>query len=132
MTLLDRINANPLPFATLMGVEFTHAELDKVVARLTVRLDLCTAGSIVHGGALMAFIDTVGAMATVINLPAEAKGTTTIESKTNFLAGAPVGSVLTATSTPIHRGRRTQVWQTRIELEGGRLVATAMQTQMVL
>jgi 1,4-dihydroxy-2-naphthoyl-CoA hydrolase len=132
MTPLDRINANPLPFATLMGVEFTHAELDKVVARLTVRPDLCTAGSIAHGGALMAFIDTVGAMATVINLPAEAKGTTTIESKTNFLAGAPVGSVLIATSTPIHRGRRTQVWQTRIELEGGRLVATAMQTQMVL
>jgi len=80
----------------------------------------------------MAFIDTVGAMATAINLPPEAKGTTTIESKTNFIAGVPVGSTLIATSTPVHRGRRTQVWQTRVELEGGRLVATAMQTQMVL
>ena len=132
MTLLDQINANPLPFAALMGVEFTAAELDKVTARLVVRPDLCTAGPIVHGGCLMAFIDTVGAMATAINLPPEAKGTTTIESKTNFIAGAPVGSVLIATSTPVHRGRRTQVWQTRVELEGGRLVATAMQTQMVL
>ena len=132
MTLLDQINANPLPFARLVGVEFVAAELDMVTARLVVRPDLCTAGSIVHGGCLMAFIDTVGAMATAINLPPEAKGTTTIESKTNFIAGAPVGSVLIATSTPVHRGRRTQVWQTRVELEGGRLVATAMQTQMVL
>ncbi len=132
MTLLDQINAHSLPFARLVGVEFTFAELDKVTARLVVRPDLCTSGSIVHGGCLMAFIDTVGAMATVINLAPDAKGTTTLESKTNFIAGAPVGSVLIATSTPVHRGRRTQVWQTRVELEGGRLVATAMQTQMVL
>ncbi len=132
MTPLDQINANPLPFAALIGVEFVSAEPDRVTARLVVRPDLCTAGSIVHGGCLMAFIDTVGAMATAINLPPEAKGTTTIESKTNFIAGVPVGSTLIATSTPVHRGRRTQVWQTRVELEGGRLVATAMQTQMVL
>ena len=132
MTLLEQINAHTLPFARLVGVEFISAELDKVAARLVVRPDLCTSGSIVHGGCLMAFIDTVGAMATAINLSPDAKGTTTIESKTNFIAGAPVGSVLIATSTPVHRGRRTQVWQTRVELEGGRLVATAMQTQMVL
>jgi 1,4-dihydroxy-2-naphthoyl-CoA hydrolase len=132
MTLLDQINAHSLPFARLVGVEFTSAELDKVTARLVVRPELCTSGSIVHGGCLMAFIDTVGAMATAINLGGDAKGTTTIESKTNFIAGAPVGSVLIATSTPVHRGRRTQVWQTRVELEGGKLVATAMQTQMVL
>ena len=132
MTLLEKINAHSLPFARLVGVEFTSAELDKVTARLVVRPDLCTSGSIVHGGCLMAFIDTVGAMATAINLPPDAKGTTTIESKTNFIGGAPVGSTLIATSTPVHRGRRTQVWQTRVELESGKLVATAMQTQMVL
>ena len=80
----------------------------------------------------MAFAVSVGAAATVINLPAEAKGTTTIESKTNFVSGAKEGATLTATSTPIHRGRRTQVWQTRIEGEGGKLVAVVTQTQMVL
>jgi uncharacterized protein (TIGR00369 family) len=129
---LDIARSHALPFAVLMGVEFVSAEKDEVVATLTVRPDLCTAGSIVHGGALMAFADTVGAMATFINLPAGAKSTTTIESKTNFLAAGPVGEVLTATATPVHRGSRTQVWQTRITRGDGKAVALVTQTQMVL
>ena len=132
MTTLDTLKAHPLPFATLMGVEFISASLDEVVAQLSVRPDLCTAGSIVHGGALMAFADTVGAAATFLNLPPGAKGTTTIESKTNFLAAGPVGQTLVATATPVHRGSRTQVWQTRITREDGKPVALVTQTQMVL
>lgn len=131
MTDLDRLQASPMPFAALMGVRFTEAGPDRVVASLAVREDLCTAGHILHGGALMAFADTLGAAATVLNLPAGA-GTTTLESKTNFLRGAPAGATLTATTTPVHRGRRTQVWQTRIESDDGKLVALVTQTQMVL
>lgn len=132
MSDLDLLTSHPLPFAVLMGVAFSSASKDEVVATLTVRPDLCTAGSIVHGGALMAFADTVGAGATFINLPAGAKGTTTIESKTNFLAAGPVGQTLTAVATPVHRGARTQVWQTRITREDGKPVALVTQTQMVL
>ena len=132
MTPLEKINAMQMPFATLKGVTFTEAEPDRVVARMLVRPDLCTAGQTIHGGAIMAFADSVGAAATVINLPAEAKGTTTLESKTNFIRGAGEGTTLIATATPIHRGRRTQVWQTRLETEDGKLVAVVTQTQMVL
>jgi uncharacterized protein (TIGR00369 family) len=130
VTDLERLRASPMPFAALMGVTFVEAGPDKVVASLEVREDLCTAGHIVHGGALMAFADTVGAAATILNLPS-GSGTTTLESKTNFLRGAAVGGVLTATAMPVHRGRRTQVWQTRIESDG-KLVALVTQTQMVL
>ncbi len=132
MTPLELIQSREMPLAKLMGVVFTHAELDKVAARMVVREDLCTLGSTIHGGAVMAFADSVGAVATVINLPKDAKGTTTIESKTNFLGGAKAGSTVVATATPVHRGRRTQVWQTRLETEDGKLVAVVTQTQMVL
>jgi 1,4-dihydroxy-2-naphthoyl-CoA hydrolase len=132
MTLLEKINSMQMPFAQLKGVTFTEAERDRVVARMLVRPDLCTLVHTVHGGAIMAFADSVGAMATVINLPEEARGTTTIESKTNFIGGAREGTTLIATATPVHRGRRTQVWQTRLETEDGRLVAMVTQTQMVL
>jgi len=132
MTPLEKINSLPMPFAQLMGVTFTHAEPDKVVATMLVREDLCTVGHAIHGGAVMAFADSVGAAATVINLPSEAKGTTTIESKTNFVGAAKAGSMVTATATPIHLGRRTHVWQTRLETGEGRLVAIVTQTQMIL
>ena len=132
MTPLEKINAMQMPFATLKGVTFTEAEPDRVVARMLVRPDLCTAGQTIHGGAIMAFADSVGAAATVINLPEDAKGTTTLESKTNFIRGAREGTTLIATATPIHRGRRTQVWQTRLETEDGKLGAVVTQTQMVL
>jgi 1,4-dihydroxy-2-naphthoyl-CoA hydrolase len=132
VSLLDMIKSRPLPLGQMMGITFVGAELDKVTATMVVRPDLCTAGNTIHGGAVMAFADTVGAVGTVINLPADAKGTTTIESKTNFLGGAKEGSTVTATATPVHRGRRTQVWTTRIETEEGKLVAVVTQTQMVL
>jgi 1,4-dihydroxy-2-naphthoyl-CoA hydrolase len=122
---------NPLPFAKLLGIEIIEAAPDKVTAQLTVRDELCTRPAVLHGGAIMAFADTLGAMATVFNLP-EGAGTTTIESKTNFLAPAPNGSVVRGECTPIHRGKRTMVWQTRISTKEGRLVALVTQTQLVL
>jgi 1,4-dihydroxy-2-naphthoyl-CoA hydrolase len=132
MTIADEFKDLRLPFAELLGIAIQSAEKDKVVATMLVREDLCTLGRTLHGGAVMSFADTVGAFATFINLPAGASGTTTLESKTNFVAPAPAGGVVTATATPVHRGRRTQVWQTRIETEEGKLVALVTQTQMVL
>ena len=132
MTPLDKIQALKMPFAELKGVTFVEADRDRVVARMLVRPDLCTLFNTLHGGAIMAFADSVGAAATIINLPEDAKGTTTLESKTNFIGGAKEGATLVATATPIHRGRRTQVWQTRLETEDGRLVAIVTQTQLVL
>lgn len=132
MTLLEMIQSRPMPFAALMGVTFVEAAKDKVVATMVVREDLCTLGHSIHGGAVMALADSVGAAATIINLPPDSKGTTTIESKTNFTGAAKAGSTVRATTTPIHLGRRTHVWQTRIETEEGRLVAIVTQTQMIL
>jgi len=128
---VEEANARLLPFARLMGVRFTLVETERVVAEMPVREDLCTRPAAAHGGALMAFADSVGAMATVVNLR-DGDGTTTIESKTNFLAAGPIGATLTATATPVHRGGRTQVWQTRIETAEGKLVSLTIQTQMVL
>lgn len=122
---------DPLPFAKLLGIEITAASSDKVAARMLVRDDLCTRPAVLHGGAAMALADTLGAIATVLNLP-EGAATTTIESKTNFLAPAPAGSTVYAECTPIHRGKRTMVWQTRISTAEGRLVALVTQTQLVL
>jgi uncharacterized protein (TIGR00369 family) len=115
----------------LLGLRVVRAEKDVVVAELVVRPEICTLGDTIHGGAIMAFADTVGAVGTVMNLR-EGQGTTTIESKTNFFAGAKVGTTLTAECVPLHRGRRTQVWETRITNPDGRLVAKVTQTQMVL
>jgi 1,4-dihydroxy-2-naphthoyl-CoA hydrolase len=113
------------------GIEMTEATPERVVAKLAVRQELCTVGNSLHGGAIMAFADTLGAVGTIMNLPAGAR-TTTIESKTNFIGGAPLGAKVTGESTPLHRGRTTQVWQTRITSEAGKLVAIVTQTQMVL
>jgi len=96
-----------------------------------VRDELCTRPAVLHGGAIMAFADTLGAAATVLNL-SEGAGTTTLESKTNFLGPAPVGSTVLGETTPIHRGRRTMVWQTRVTTSEGKLLALVTQTQMVL
>src|SRR6476646_9873791 len=117
ISLIDRINANPLPFAQLLGIEFLSVEADTLAARMLIRPDLCTIGGIAHGGSIMSFAATRGAAAAFVHLPADAKGTTTIESKTNFIAGAPSGSTVIGRTTLVHRGRRTQVWQTRIETE---------------
>jgi uncharacterized protein (TIGR00369 family) len=115
----------------LLGVRFVEAAPDRVVAELAYREDLTTIGGSLHGGTLMAFADTVGAAATVLNLPPDAAGTTTLESKTNFFAPGRPGTVR-AEATPLHRGRRTMVWQTRVTDAGGRLLSLTIQTQMVL
>lgn len=120
-----------MPFANLMGVEVTVQEKGRVVGRLTVREDLCTAGGILHGGAYMAFADSLGAIGGFLNLPAGAR-TTTLESKTNFLGSAKVGEVVTGETTPLHVGRRSSVWQTRITSAQGRLLALVTQTQMTV
>lgn len=114
-----------------MGIEIVSTERDRVVARLMVRDELCTRPAVLHGGAAMAFADTLGAIGTVLNLP-DGAWTTTIESKTNFISAAPAGTVITGECTPIHRGRKTMVWQTRIMSSEGKLVALVTQTQMVL
>jgi 1,4-dihydroxy-2-naphthoyl-CoA hydrolase len=128
----EKVKTIRLPFAELLGITYEVLEAERVVAKMCVRDDLCTTNEILHGGAVMALADTAGAVATFINLPEGARGTTTIESKTNFVGPAPVGTLVTATSTPVHRGRRTQVWQTRIETPDGKLVGLVTQTQMVL
>ena len=131
MTPLEKLQGLKLPFSDLLGIAFVHADTERVVAELTVRPELCTNPAVMHGGAIMAFADTLGAAGTILNLPAGA-GTTTLESKTNFIAGAPLGARLTGEALPVHRGRRTQVWTTRITTAEGRLVAIVTQTQMVL
>jgi 1,4-dihydroxy-2-naphthoyl-CoA hydrolase len=114
-----------------LGMTVTSAEPDRVLAELIVSEEHCTVGHTIHGGAIMAFADTLGALGTVLNLR-DGQSTTTLESKTNFFAGAPVGSRLLAESVPLHRGRRTQVWETRLSGENGKLVAKVTQTQLVL
>ena len=114
-----------------MGIEFTDVTPDKVTAQLAVRKDLCTIGDNLHGGAIMAFADTLGAVAAILNMPDGAR-TTTIESKTNFIRGAPLGTRVTGESVPLHKGRTTVVCQTTIRSEAGKLVALVTQTQLVI
>ena len=121
---------NPL-FPGLIGMQLIEVTPERVVGSLEVRPDLCTTGEILHGGAIMAFADTLGAVATVVNLPQGAR-TATIESKTNFLGAAPVGTRLTGECSAFHRGKTTMVWQTLVKTETGKLCAVVIQTQMVL
>jgi uncharacterized protein (TIGR00369 family) len=120
-----------MPFSNLMGVEVVEREKTRVVGKLVVREDLCTAGGILHGGAYMAFADALGAIGGVLNL-APGTRTTTLESKTNFLGSAKVGSTVTGEATPLHVGRRSSVWQTRITNADGKLLALVIQTQMTI
>ena len=115
----------------LMGIKFTDVTPDKVIAQLPVRKDLCTLGDNLHGGAIMPFADTLGAVAAILNMPEGAR-TTTIESKTNFIGGAPAGTNVIGESVPVHKGRTTVVCQTTIRSEAGKLVALVTQTQLVI
>lgn len=124
--------ADTMPFSSLMGVKVLEASPEKIIGELIVRDDLCTAGAVLHGGAVMAFADALGAIGAFLSLTEGATGTTTIESKTNFLGAAKVGATLRAETTPVHRGKRTSVWQTRITTSDGKPVALVIQTQMVL
>ena len=122
MDKLQLLNDVKLPFAEVLGLKFTAASETRVVAEMVVRPELCTRPDILHGGAVMAFADTLGAAATVLNLP-EGKGTTTIESKTNFLGAGPVGSVLVGEATPVKIGKRLSVWQTIDDLRADAVAA---------
>jgi uncharacterized protein (TIGR00369 family) len=129
---LDELNQLLQPlFPGLMGVRLIEATPERIIATMQVRPDLCTTGGALHGGALMAFADTLGAVGTILNLPSGAR-TTTIESKTNFLGAAGAGTQVTGESTPLHRGKTTMVWQTRISSEAGKFIAVVLQTQLVL
>ncbi|ANK83451.1 MAG: phenylacetic acid degradation protein [Rhizobiales bacterium NRL2] len=119
------------PFGALLGIEFTTVEPDLVEAEMLVKPEFCTNPAIMHGGAVMALADNVGAVATVINLPPDTV-TTTLESKTNFLAAVPVNQKAIARCVPVHKGRTTMVWTTTISREDGRKAAVVTQTQMVL
>lgn len=125
------IDIEIMPLAKLMGIKVVSAAPERVVAEMLVREDLCTTHSVLHGGAVMAFADSVGAVATMLNLPLGA-GTTTIESKTNFVAALRAGETARAECEPVHVGRTTMVWQTRILRPNGKLAAIVTQTQMVL
>lgn len=114
-----------------LGLTIVLAQKDRVVAEMVIRQDHCTEVDSVHGGVMMAFADTIGAMGAVLNLR-DKQFTTTIESKSNFFAGTPVGARLTAESVPLHRGRRTQVWETSLRHDNGRLAAKVTQTQAVI
>ena len=118
-------------FPGLMGVRVTQMAPDRVVAEMTVRADLCTAGGILHGGATMAFADTLGAVGTILNLPS-GKRTTTTDSSTKFIGGARLNTTVTAECLALHRGRTTMVWQTSIRNAEGKLCAVVTQTQLVL
>ena len=119
------------PFAELMGMKITQVSPDKVLAELFVRDELENRMGVLHGGAIMAFADNLGGTATIVNLPKGAR-TATIESKTNFFAPVPIGDTAHAECTPLHRGKSTMVWQTRITRNDGRLCAIVTQTQIVI
>ena len=120
------------PFASFMGMRILEATPDRVVAELTVTENLTNRNGVLHGGALMAFADNLGGTAATANLPASGGSTATIESKTNFFTAIPIGDTAYAECTPLHRGRTTMVWQTRITRGDGKLCALVTQTQLVL
>jgi 1,4-dihydroxy-2-naphthoyl-CoA hydrolase len=119
------------PFASLVGINITHVSPDRVTAEMPVREELTNGNGILHGGAIMTLADNLGGAATMANLQAGFI-TTTIESKTNFFAAIPTGETARAECTPLHRGRTTMVWQTRVTREDGRLAAVVTQTQLVI
>ncbi len=130
--LLETIRKRLVPhFPGLMGVELIEVAPERLVARMLVRPELSTSGDTLHGGAFMAFADTLGAVGTVVNLPPGTR-TTTTDSSTKFLAPAPVGTTITGECMAFHRGRTTMVWQTLIRSEAGKLCAIVTQTQLVL
>lgn len=121
-----------MPFTKQLGLKLIEAEKDRIVGELTVKEDLCTTGQIMHGGAIMTVADSLGAIGAFMNLPEGSKATTTIESKTNFMRAAPVGSKVIGECIPLHVGRRTSVWQTTLRNEAGKTIAIVSQSQMVL
>ena len=120
-----------MPFAATIGSELLEADSSSVRAQLAWDESRCTAGGMLHGGVLMSLADSAAAVCAFLNLPEGAAGTTTVESKTNFLRGVREG-VVTARSTPLHKGRRFVVVETELRDNQDRLVAKVTQTQAVL
>ena len=118
-------------FPGLMGLELRSLADDRVVAELPVRPELCTTGGVLHGGAIMAFADTLGAVGTFLNLPV-GKRTTTTDSSTKFIGAARVDTTVSGESVALHRGRTTMVWQTTVRTAEGKLCAVVTQTQLVM
>jgi len=121
-----------IPFAHMLGIEATHISNDRIEARMLVKPEHCNPMGGLHGGACISIADTLGAMGAFRNLPEGVNGTTTLESKTNFIGPARAGETVVAVCTPLHVGRRTSIWQTRIATEAGKTVAIVIQTQMTL
>ncbi len=129
--------ADMVPFAKHMGIIITSMDKKKICGEMLVRPEFCTAGNgrgspSIHGGAVMTFADVLGAFGGFANLPEGSNGTTTSESKTNFLSAAPEGSIVYGEAAPFKIGRRQSVWQTKITLDDGTLVAVVTQTQIIL
>lgn len=129
---MPELKPDQMPFSRILGLTITQTDKEKITAELIVSEELCTTGSIMHGGALMATADTLGAIGAYLNLPDGAKATTTIESKTNFMRAAPKGSKVYAETIPLHRGRRMSVWQTTLRNEDDKTLAIVTQSQLVL
>jgi uncharacterized protein (TIGR00369 family) len=121
-----------VPFAAHLNLELKTLGRDRVVVHATIKKEFCTSGGTAHGGFLMALADFTGAVGAFQALPDGATSTTTIESKTNMMGAIPVGSILVATATPLHVGRRTSVWVTRVESAAGKLASVTTQTQMAI
>lgn len=128
----DMLQKMDTPYGKLLDIQYVEVTPDLIRAELTIREELATSATRMHGGVMMGFADNLGAVATFINLPEDAAGTTTLESKTNFLAAVPVGQKAIAETTPLHKGRTTQVWQTVIYNEAGKKAAIITQTQLIL
>ena len=129
---MKQLEPDMMPFTRLMGLEVTSQEKHLIVGKISVREELCTTGKIMHGGAVMAMADALGAIGAYLTIPEGAKATTTIESKTNFMRAAPLNSVITGECTPLHIGRRTSVWQTTLRNAEHKTLAIVTQTQMVI
>lgn len=129
--LLARLQERMPPMSKMLGIRLVSVEKDRITAEMEARPDMGNGSGILHGGCYMTFADYLGAIGTVVNLQ-KGQTTTTLESKTNFFAPAPIGIIVKGESLPLHRGRRTQVWQTRLSNAEGRLLCMVTQTQMVL
>lgn len=127
---VEALNEHAVPLSRTLGIVMVEAGPERIVAEMLVREEVCTLGNTLHGGAMMSLADIAGATGAFLSLPEGAIGTTTTESKTNMISSPPVGTKVIATATPVHKGRTSQVWQTRIEREDGKLVSLTTQTQL--
>ncbi len=131
MDPVERLHANMPEFMRFLGVEIISATPDRIEASVIAGQAYSNTNGVLMGGLLMTFADYLGGHATILNLPIGVR-TTTVESKTNFFRPALLGEKVIGVTTPLHRGRRTMVWQTQLMNEDDKLLAAVIQTQMVL